>query len=242
MAGSALKRLVNLRSPSDWLASMIDAHLAKPAVRNFDKGWFHPSSLGHQCDAYLAFAFLGVPGRETRSPRLIKILDNGSARDSDIKGYIADVGVSLITKPVERKVSLPAYRIRGEFDDRVRHPVGSETYVVEIKTMNSEQWRGLKEPTPEHRIQIHPYAFATQDYQGIFIYENKDTQEWKTFLQRFDWPLWDRLLKRLDGILAGLRQGYVHRTPVANDSLCPFYYMCSTASVPDLVSNSGLEL
>ena len=245
MSDSPLKRLVNLRSEHKWLESAVDAHLGRPQVRKGDAGWFHPSSLSHQCDAYLAFAFLGVEGHEQISPRLQRIFDNGSARDRDIKRYMQDIGVSVIKKPEERFIEIPAYRIRGEFDDRVKHIVSGEHYVVEIKTMNSAQWEKLKEPMPDHAIQIHPYAFATEDYQGIFIYENKNTQEWKTFLQRFNWDLWNGILNRIGRILDGLRSGHVHRTPLPNDSQCPFYYMCSTANVPELVNKAlggGLQI
>lgn len=241
-ADNPLKRLVNLRSEHSWISSVVDAHLSKPHVSRADPGWFHPSSLAHPCDAYLAFAYLGVEGREKPTARLQRIFDNGNARDTDIKRYLHEVGASVIKRPEERKISLPAYRIRGEFDDRVRHPVGGETYVVEIKTMNTDQWQALKAPTPDHKVQIHPYAFATQDYRGIFIYEDKNTQEWKTFLQPFDWPLWNGLVARLEAILQGLRAGHVHRTPVANESSCPFYYMCSVANVPELVAQSGLQV
>lgn len=240
MVNSPLKRLVNLRSDSNWITSVVDFALAKPRFIRADKGWFHPSALAHPCDAYLAFAYLGVPGKEQPSARLERILDNGSARDKDIKGYLKRAGVSVIKKDEERKIELPTYRIRGEFDDRVRNPADGKLSVVEIKTMNEEQWKGLKQPLSEHTVQIHPYTFATEDYQGIFIYENKNTQDWKTFLQRFDWMLWNSLLARIESILVGLRAGYVQRTPAKNEAACPFYYMCSVSNIPKLVEESGL--
>lgn len=256
MPDSPLKRLVGLRSEHKWLESAVDAHLGRPGIMRADKGWFHPSQLSSTCDAYLAFAFLGVEGREQISPRLQRIFDNGSARDKDIKRYVSEIGVSLAGKPkwgacpkcgdqrvdLKRHICITPYRIRGEFDDRIKHITGNEIYVLEIKTMNSEQWQALKEPTPDHKIQVHPYAFATEDYQTIVLYENKNTQEWKTFLQKFDWPLWNSITERLGRIIQDLRNGHVNRTPIANDSQCPFYYMCSVANPAKLLEESELKL
>jgi len=242
MTDSPLKRLISLRREDQWLLAVVDAHLESSPLTRVDPGWFHPSDLSTTCDAYLAFSYLGVEGRGKISPRLQRIYDNGHARDRDIKKYFAEAGLSTIKDPAERFISIPDHRIRGEFDDIVKRPTADSLHLVEIKTMNNEQWKNLKEPLRSHVIQVQPYLAASGLNSVIFVYENKDTQEWKLFSRTMDLPLWMSITERLAKIRVGLRRYYVDRTPVSNDSQCPFYWMCSTADIKKLVEESDLVI
>lgn len=241
MVDSALKRLAGMRNPGTWLLSRIDGVLESSGESRSDPGWFHPSDLSHPCDAYLAFKYLGAPSVNTITARVQRIFDLGNARDVSLKDAIQATGTSLIKRPQDRKIVIPLYHIRGEIDEWVENPLSKERFIVDIKTMHDEAWKALEEAKPEHVIQMHPYMFAKETYQALLLYENKNNQEHKMKLTKFINNIWQQgIVERIERVLEGLSKGYVNRTPIPNDSSCPFYGICSSNRIAELKERSGL--
>lgn len=211
--------------------------------RRTDPGWFHPSELGNQCDAFLAFAFLGAPSLNPIPARTQRIFDNGSGRDYYLKTNMKQAGVSLIKKEADRKIEIPEYYIRGELDDWIINPATGRKYVIDFKTMRTDYFQALEAVKPDHHVQIHPYMFKKETYEGYVLYEDKNDQEFKIMQADFAPTIWqDGIVNRIDRVLTGIRNGVVSRNPPANDSRCPFYHMCSVANVPKLLEESGLKI
>lgn len=242
MADSPLKRLADMRHQGRWLLSAIDGVLESTGKGRTDPGWFHPSSLSNPCDAFLAFQFLGAPSVQKITARQQRIYDLGSARDAALKKAVRKAGVSLIKHEEDRKIVILPYRIRGELDEWVENPISQERMVVDFKTINTNEFEALEFAKPDHVIQVHPYMFGKETYRGSVLYENKNNQEFKLFTFQFDMKFWqDGVVNRIDRILSELQQGFVRRTPPPNDSQCPFYHMCSYASIPELKEKSGIN-
>lgn len=239
---NALKRLGRVRSEGRWYIDALEAQLEYNGPGRMDPGWFHPSALGHQCDAFLAFQFIGAPAMQHIAARNQRIFDLGSARDEALKKLTRKAGVSLIKKDEDRKIVIEDYRIRGELDEWVENPITKKRYIVDFKTMHNDEFIALEEAKPAHAIQILPYEFGKQTANGFILYENKNNQEWKVKPANFSNDKWNEILLRLERVLNGLRGGYVRRMPITNESSCPFYPICSSANIPKLVEESQIKL
>lgn len=235
---SSLSRVIAQRT-GDWLLAGVDDYLEKSAGFRSDPGWFHPSALSHQCDAFLAFAYLGLDGKGTMRARTRRILDNGTSRDEDVKRYLHYSGLSILKhwggSPKERKlasaeryIEIPHARIRGECDDVVFNRVTGETFVFEFKTMNNDEWKELRGPKSDHITQIQPYMFAKGILQAVIVYENKNDQQWRQFRVRFNGELWGSIITRTQNIIEMINSKQVPwRTPIPYDDKCQFHWTCS---------------
>ena len=225
-----------------WLIAAIEGAQESHGVGRRDPGFFHPSALGDDCDARLAFQYLGAPAVQVIVPRLQRIFDDGNFRDERLKTYTARAGISLIKREEERKILIPHLHIRGELDDWVENPITKERFVIDYKGMRSDYWKELKEVTHPHHLQLHPYMFDKQTYKGFLLYENKDSQEMKCMPANFDGNIWQtEIVDRISSILGGLDKNYVNRTPTSCNN-CPFFAngVCTSNEISRLKAASGL--
>lgn len=235
---SALSRVLAQRT-GDWLLAAVDDYLEEGGEYRSDPGWFHPSALSHQCDAFLAFAYLGIEGKGKMRARTHRILDNGTSRDEDWKRYLHEAGLSIYKHwggspeerelaSAERAIEIPHAYIRGECDDVVYNPITRETSIFEFKTMNTEEWKKLRGPKSDHVVQIQPYMFGKGILQTIIVYENKDTQETKQYVRKFNGEIWRSLEARTINIVDLIKNKQLPwRTPIQNDTQCQFYHGCA---------------
>jgi hypothetical protein len=232
-----------MRKPGNWLISVLESVEESNGQGRTDPGFFHPSDFGHICDAYMAFKFLGAPAVESIPARLRRIFDHGSGRDYYLKADSKKAGISLIKKEADRKISIPHLHIRGELDEWVINPANGRKYVVDFKTMNTNEFQALKEVKSSHHKQVHPYMKAKETYEGIVLYEDKNDQNLKAMPADFDKTIWqDEIVDRVDRVLHGIRTGYIKRTPIANDASCPFYNICTIANLGKLLEESGVVI
>lgn len=242
MVDSALKRLADVRKPGQWVIAALEGVQASEGTGRFDPGWFHPSDFGSDCDAFLAFRFLGAPSVSSISARTQRIFDLGNARDVSLREDMARAGVSLLKKPEDRNIVIEHLRIRGELDDWVQHPISKERFIVDYKTMRPDAWVELKEVKRDHFLQVHPYMYAKQTYKGLVLYENKGTQELKIMEANFDGQVWQKeIVERTERIISGLEKDHVNRNPVSCSG-CPFFAngVCTTNNIRELKVASGL--
>lgn len=253
---SALKRLgaLNSGTTGKWIIAALESVQASEGEGRVDPGTFHPSGLADECDAKLAFGFLGAPAVKSISARTQRIFDLGSGRDAYLKRDMMKSGISIVdptklmtnergeTVEVDRHIEIPHLYIRGELDDWVAHPVTGRKYVVDYKTMNPTEFAALDKVKPSHHIQVHPYMFARQTYEAYVLYENKADQEFKLKPANFDQTIWtNKIENRILRILDGLEHDYVTRTP-GRCSYCPFYAngVCAANEIAALKARSGL--
>lgn len=240
-----------------WLIAAIEGAQESHGTGRDDPGFFHPSSFGNECDAYLAFRYLGAPAVSVVVPKLQRIFDDGNFRDERLKTYCAKAGISLckpyptpITCPKcglknikdNRHVCIPHLHIRGELDDWVENPVTKEQFVIDYKGMRDDYWKELTEVTHPHHLQLHPYMYDRETYKGYLIYENKNNQDIKPMVANFDGKIWKvEIQDRIERIIEGLDKGYVYRTPTSCSG-CPFFAngVCTSNQIEKLKEQSGL--
>ncbi len=223
-----LARILASRT-GEWLLAHVEEWHERSEKPRVDPGWFHPSSLSHPCDAHLGFEFMGVKPQQKFTARTLRIFDLGTGRHKDWGRYLRLSKASIVGPDCSLSFSIPNLCIRGECDDIIKNPLTGEISIFELKTMNSFQWKGLRIPLGDHMTQVHAYMAGKGIPATLIVYENKDTQEPKEFLVRFDAPTWDRITERTQRIRAQIEEGVVpERRPARNESSCRFYHCCST--------------
>ena len=218
-------------SGENWLITEVDYWLeGHQKQRAPDPGWFHPSSIGGLCRRCLALEFLGYKRLREFEPRMKRIMDNGKYFHLRMTRLFRSMGILVAH---DYPIVLPAVFVRGEADCLIRHPMG-ESWVVELKSMNTRQFSQIKEPTREYKAQITCYVHGTENtHKGIILIEDKDTQNLKSFIiepSKADWAdITTRLLQ-------------IHHEVVKEHHLpAPYRAGCACAEVEDAVALSLLQ-
>lgn len=165
------------------------------------KGWIHVSDAHVPCDRLLAGALLGVsPPKSFIAPKTRRIFDNGTFMHLRFQNYFL-----LLPPPfeVEAPKLLRQWPIIGEADIRVQHPeIGK--WIIELKTMNTGQFRSLHAPFASHEDQANGYAGMSGAGWGYQIwYENKNDQNLKLYTREFKRDPWREVWERASEV-AGL--------------------------------------
>lgn len=194
---------------------------------HYADGKYHPSMLaGCPALLFLrACGFSFSPPLEDFRPESCRIFDNGDAVHERIQVQCCHAGildVSDFDSTMETPISVESLNIGGHCDGVLNFGPRTNTgktftmfgvecpiykyanrrkrYVLEIKSINSRGFAQVKKngPKPEHIWQANIYANALSDIKGvIFIYENKDTQEWEEFVLPLDRSVWDDVVAKV---------------------------------------------
>lgn len=162
---------------------------------------FHPSSL-HKPARELYHLYLHSNDQETFEPRILRIFDNGHAVHSRLQGYLRDAG---ILKQVEVPVENVEYEIQGHTDGVIE--INGIEGVLEIKSMNQNQFYSAYEPKPDHLIQINVYMYCIGIPRGCLLYECKDNQELREFYVKQDDGVLDPIFDKIRYVQECLRDG-----------------------------------
>lgn len=223
-----------------WLEKELEAaylsEVGPPKV--IKKLTFSPSSIGYghgKCARYWYLAFEGkyvfTPKTDARG---MAIMMNGSKTHDRIQEVLTKRGTLLET---ETEIKIDSPPIRGYLDGKIRLPSGEEVPVLEIKSINSNGWeykRGSGKPSDQHLIQLLIYLKATGAKRGVFLYENKDTQEALFLLVELNEEN-DKLIEYVFEWLRDVRKAWEDQTPVARPTKrkdavicksCPLYVPC----------------
>ena len=140
---------------------------ARPRDR---RGTISSSSLG-TCWRKQQFTFLGVP-EEPPPPKLAGIFQNGTFMH--IRWQMAGLTEGWL-QAVEVPVGDNPYRLSGTMDG-----IAYEDSVVEFKSCNSNAFRQVLSFGPQHghEYQLGTYLLTSGRNKGVFVYEDKNTQEY----------------------------------------------------------------
>ncbi len=69
-------------------------------------------------------------------------------------------------------------------------------YIIEIKSMKGERYEALKGIHKDARVQANMYMWLEGIEQAIVLVENKDTQEFKLWVIKYDKPLVQKYINR----------------------------------------------
>jgi hypothetical protein len=162
---------------------------------------FHPSSL-HKSAKALYRHYLEGDNNQRFDSRLYRIFENGHAVQARLESYLNEIG---ILKQVEVPAENTEYEICGHADGIL--DIGGLEGVLEIKSMNSNQFYFLDEPRPDHLIQLNVYMFCLGIPRGCLLYECKDDQELKEFYIKQDEKILNPVLEKIRYVQECIRQG-----------------------------------
>src|SRR3990167_3508059 len=167
-------------------------------------GWVHVSDAYNPCDRVVAARILGYQLPEDPvSPQLQRIFDNGTFMHLRWQN-------TFLSLPdpyrVEIAPLLRQWPLIGEADAIIDHPMFKD-FVIEIKSMNTNEFKNLKNPRQDHANQINSYMGLGNCSQGVVWYENKDTQDLKIYLEKYRPEPYQEMYERLSKIALIVGEG-----------------------------------
>lgn len=189
---------------SQFAAEIEDSYLAQRRPDGFtQKKTFSPSTIGYghgNCPRYWYYAFTGAEFHESTTAQGLANMQNGSAAHDRIQKVIGS-----IDRPTRFEVEIlnEDPPIRG-FADIVMDWDGKEV-VGEIKTAKEEVYahrQSSMKPSGNHLLQLLMYMKIRKAEYGVFIYENKNTQELCLIPIRVN----DRYIAIIDDLFEWLRE------------------------------------
>lgn len=169
---------------------------------------FHPSELSN-CPRDIYDSFVNKKAKQEKKPVVERIFDNGKDVHTRIQKYLKDCGI-LIRSEVEFYDE--EFNICGSADGLIE--VNGSLGVIEIKSINLNQFLTLFAPKKAHIEQINLYMFclmlcyplpdkylssvSPKNLEwGIILYECKDNQQMKEFFVSYNSEIVDALLAKI---------------------------------------------
>lgn len=159
-------------------------------------GRLSPSSICG-CERQAMFKFVGMPGRTRIDPDTEEIFDDGDwrhlkwqARFHDMEAVLGSDVFEVIG--IEDHVTYPKLFIAGSLDAHIIIN-GDYECIIDFKGINSYGFRWLvdnNQPKEEHIFQLICYMRMKKVRTGILLYENKDNQQRRVCIIRFDKEKW----------------------------------------------------
>lgn len=179
----------------------VDDYLQTRPRDDRPKHCFHPSSL-HLSAYELYHRYIEGDANRQFDSRVLRIFDNGHDVHRRLQGYLTDIG---ILKQAEVPVENEEYEIRGHADGIIG--VNGNDGVLEIKSMNSNQFYSAFEPKEDHLVQVNVYMFCLNIPRACLLYECKDNQELKEFYVKQEMSILNSILEKIKYVQECLRKG-----------------------------------
>jgi hypothetical protein len=127
----------------------------------------------------------------------------------------------------EYKLRSEEYMITGKRDLKVN--LNGKVLLGEIKSINTFSFKKLKGPKKEHKLQFDLYNFLDNTEEGFFIYEDKNTQEYKMFHNKVSYTEeFNNILTTSKEIKTAYDDSQVVVTKYDQCGVCPWRKVCPT--------------
>lgn len=156
--------------------------------KNRDQTKFYITDAG-KCARAVFFKFKNAP-REPMDARIMRIFERGENIHRSIFNILYRLRMGVVTE-----IPIPSQEIISGRADAILC-VGSENYVLDIKSINSMIFRKMTEPKEENIYQVQLYLHFFNIKKGILLYIDKDQQEMKEFFVEYDEALCKSLLDK----------------------------------------------
>lgn len=158
-----------------------------------------------KCSRAVFFKFKNAPGEKV-DPRILRIFEHGEHLHRNIFNILYRMKIGVITE-----VKIPEQEIISGRADAILCLDG-ENYVLDIKSINSFQFKRLTSPKDENLAQIQLYLYYFKIKKGILLYIDKDQQEIKEFMIEYDPALAENLLTGFEHLKKKIASDIVPQT------------------------------
>ena len=205
--------LLKEKPPS--LSGIIDEVIARKKEKLH---YFRPSML-HGCDRQNVFHYVHAP-RESKNcnNRLVRILDTGTAIHRLLQGdYLADTLEYWFAPEVCIYKKINGAWVKGSSDGTMIRRSDLYRFGIEIKTINTDEFKKLQGPKPDHVKQASLYAKCQGLYWISILYFDKNNQNLKDFAVPYNEAHWLEMKERIGDLY-----GFVSRKelPAFNPATC----------------------
>lgn len=170
------------------LSRAIDAWQEESAERRDHYPTLRCSEFGGPCQRALWYQFRWAHEPQKFPARILRIFDNGKARELAIIAYLRGAGVHVVDADPETgeqlRFSLAEGFLTGSCDGvAMRVPEAPATaHILEIKTMNDKRWtawrrKGVCISDRKYWTQMQLYMHAAPAARALLVCENQDTKE-----------------------------------------------------------------
>jgi len=198
--------------------------------RRAEKVQFFRPSMIWGCDRQNVFHYpQTVPAHPQRQdPRMMRVLDNGTAVHEVIQGYLADHPEWFFAKESRVYKKVAGAWIRGSCDGVLIRRSDGYRVGIEIKTIAHAEFLKLTKPKESHVRQASIYAKLQGLHWIVVVYWDKDKQNIKDFPVEYDPELWRETKKRVRRLKAYVDAGKIPKFKVdqCNPTFCQYVDFC----------------
>jgi hypothetical protein len=193
----SLKDVLKTYQSTQVLIPPLDRYLMSLNQQNrVGDGWIHPSGIT-RCLGETYACLAGLPMKEVIDARLRRIFDNGTSVHRRIQKCLLRAGLTIPSKTDkkygEHQYQNDEWKIHGTADGILK----AGPHILEIKSINSNQFKVMSGPKYEHIWQAHLYMWMSEIGKALFLYESKDTQELREYVIEFDQEVFDTIFERV---------------------------------------------
>lgn len=230
----SLRELLRQTPPS--VVAIIDDQLERQVKKiNF----FRPSML-HGCNRANVMHYRQSPFHPSRQdPRMLRILDNGSAVHTVLQKYLADHPEWFFAPEARVFMEVEGALIRGSCDGVLIRRDDGYRVGIEIKSIAHAAFMKLTKPKPWHVDQARIYMRLTGLYWIVIVYWDKDKQHLKEFPVRYDAAAWKKTRRRIKELKAMVDSGKLpdFDPETCNPTFCQYVDYCKKrGGKPELAS------
>ena len=193
----AIKNLIEQLDDETNLVIKIDSYLESMVQKRKPDGYYHPSMAG---DCLRAIWYYQTGASFTPfSGEVMRKMENGTDAHIRIQRYLKEIGVLIQAESaVNYDIVKPAPKIGivGSCDAIIKD---NGKKLFEFKTAISWNYNSVvktNKPLPGHFEQWCCYSYGERIWEGMIVYENKDTQQLHPVLVKFDKVVFNKIVKK----------------------------------------------
>lgn len=176
-----LKNIFNTMKEEGYIIGRLDRYLLSLNSQQTDdrRRDINSPSQSYQCSRAIFYRRTGVQGEVNNiQPRVRRILDNGTYTHRRLQDYLLNAGILIMD---EIPVFNLEYQILGHTDGLIKLN-SFENAVLEIKTINNDNFAKLIDALEEHKIQAQIYMFCLEERRKFLRGKIKTAEELEQYI------------------------------------------------------------
>jgi CRISPR/Cas system-associated exonuclease Cas4 (RecB family) len=202
------------------------------------------------CSRKLYYRYIGTEAHDHIEPRLRRIFNTGTMIHIQLQNYLKEIcarsgGTEQFKdeKPIFPNTSKTADILDivsttdGEYEifgvDNVR-------WLVEIKSINTDEFKTMSKPKEEHVVQSNVYMGCLDIPVSLILYYDKNTSSMAEYLVKFNHDLWDAVVIKINYVRDfATEEKEPPQEPGFHCRTCRYSYICKPPKLKDTRTQTG---